>query len=391
MPGRFSKERAQAREKRGRSAGKLGESYSAGRNHPVRESHDRRCPTILQGLSGLAGVLPVNTGKVMKRRSKGSMANEAGKAGRVAARTATARVASRSDDVAGVRLTHPDRLLYPQQGLTKRDLAEFYAGIADWILPHVVERPLSLLRCPEGEGKACFFQRHAGNGLPEHLKPVLIEEEKARREYLFIEDERGLIALTQMGVLEIHPWGCRVGHIDEPDRLTLDLDPGRGVSWAKVVEAARSIRELLARVDLTSYAKTTGGKGLHVVVPLAPRQSWTVLKDFAHAVALELVRRSPRHYTATLSKAERAGKIFIDYLRTFRGATAVAAYSTRARPGAPVSTPVCWAELGAGLTSDRYTVANLGRRLERLEKDPWEGFFKVRQSITKAVQASLRG
>jgi len=336
-------------------------------------------------------VLPVNTGKVMKRRSKGSMANEAGKAGRVAARTATARVASRSDDVAGVRLTHPDRLLYPQQGLTKRDLAEFYAGIADWILPHVVERPLSLLRCPEGEGKACFFQRHAGNGLPGHLKPVLIEEEKARREYLFIEDERGLIALTQMGVLEIHPWGCRVGHVDEPDRLTLDLDPGRGVSWAKVVEAARSIRELLARVDLTSYAKTTGGKGLHVVVPLAPRQSWTVLKDFAHAVALELVRRSPRQYTATLSKAERAGKIFIDYLRTFRGASAVAAYSTRARPGAPVSTPIRWAELGAGLTSDQYTVANLGRRLERLEKDPWEGFFKVRQSITKAVQASLQG
>ncbi len=301
------------------------------------------------------------------------------------------RLAERGPDaVAGVRLSHPDRVLYPEQGLTKRDLAEFYHRISDRILPHIVERPLSLLRCPEGQGKACFFQKHAGTGVPEHLRPVMIEEEKARREYLYVEDERGLISLAQMGVLEIHPWGSRVGSVDAPDRLIFDLDPGPGVSWPRVVEGARAIRELLEALDLESFTKTTGGKGLHVVVPLVPRQDWTMLKDFSRAFALELVRQSPREYTATLSKSQRADKIFVDYLRNSRGATAVAAYSTRARGGAPVSTPVSWSELGAGLRSDRFTVTNLEKRLDSLRKDPWAGFFKTRQSLPRALLKKLR-
>lgn len=287
-------------------------------------------------------------------------------------------------EVAGVRLTHPDRVLYPEQGLTKRDLAEFYARISEWILPHVIERPLSLLRCPEGRGRACFFQKHAGTGVPEHLKPVMIVEEKARGEYLFLEEERGLISLAQMGVLEIHPWGSRMSRLEQPDRLTLDLDPGPGVAWPRVLEAARRIRALLDRLGLASFAKTTGGKGLHVVVPLAPRQTWALLKEFSRAIALELARRFPREYTATLSKTDRDGKIFIDYLRNSRGATAIAAYSTRARVGAPVSTPVAWSELSNGLRSDRYTIQNLPKRLDTLRKDPWEGFFKLRQDIPKA-------
>ena len=294
-----------------------------------------------------------------------------------------------SQEVAGVRLTHPDRVLYPEQGLTKRDLAEFYDGIKEWILPHIVERPLSLLRCPEGQGKECFFQKHAGTGVPEHLKPVMIAEEKARREYLFVEDERGLVSLAQMGVLEIHPWGSRVSRLEEPDRLTLDLDPGPGVGWPRVLETARRIRDLLDKLGLASFVKTTGGKGLHVVVPLAPRQTWAMLKEFSRVIALEMVRRFPREYTATLSKADRNGKIFIDYLRNSRGATAVAAYSTRARAGAPVSTPVAWSELGAGLRSDRYTIENLPRRLDTLKKDPWDGFFKLRQGISKALLKKL--
>ena len=303
-----------------------------------------------------------------------------------------ARLPERGPDViAGVRLSHPDRVLYPEQGLTKRDLAEFYHRIRDWVLPHIVERPLSLLRCPEGQGKACFFQKHAGTGVPEYLKPVMIEEEKARREYLYVEDERGLISLAQMGVLEIHPWGSRVGSVDAPDRLIFDLDPGPGVSWSRVVEGARAIRELLDGLDLESFTKTTGGKGLHVVVPLAPRQDWTMLKDFSRAFALELVRRSPREYTATLSKSQRTGKIFVDYLRNSRGATAVAAYSTRARAGAPVSTPVEWPELGGGLRSDRFTVTNIEKRLDSLAKDPWAGFFKTRQSLPKALLKKLHG
>lgn len=285
--------------------------------------------------------------------------------------------------MAGVRLTHPDRVLYPEQGLKKRDLAEFYARISRWILPHIVERPLSLLRCPEGRNKECFFQKHAGSGVPEHLKPVVIVEKQARREYLFLEDERGLIGLAQMGVLEIHPWGSRISRLEEPDRLTLDLDPGPGVPWPRIVAAARAIRGILDELGLASFVKTTGGKGLHVVLPLAPRQTWAMVKEFSRAVALEMVRRSPREYTATMSKADRAGKIFVDYLRNSRGATAVAPYSTRARAGAPVSTPVAWPELSARLRSDRYTIANLPKRLDTLDKDPWEGFFKLRQGIPR--------
>jgi bifunctional non-homologous end joining protein LigD len=292
-------------------------------------------------------------------------------------------------EVAGVPLTHPDRVLYPEQGLTKRDLAEFYDRISAWILPHIVERPLSLLRCPEGRGKACFFQKHAGTGVPEHLKPVAIVEEKARREYLFVEDERGLVSLAQMGVLEIHPWGSRVNRLEEPDRMILDLDPGPGVDWSRVVEGGRRIRSILDKLRLTSFVKTTGGKGLHVVVPLAPRQPWSVLKEFSRAIAIEMVKRFPHDYTASLSKADRVGKIFVDYLRNSRGATAVAAYSTRAWEGAPVSTPLAWSELGAGLRSDRYTVQNLEKRLGTLKKDPWEGFFKLRQSISKALLEHL--
>jgi len=289
-----------------------------------------------------------------------------------------------SEDVAGVRLTHPERVLYPEQGLTKRDLALFYEQITEWILPHVAERPLSLFRCPEGRGKECFFQKHAGTGVPEHLKPVMITEEKTRREYLFVDDQKGLISLAQMGVLEIHPWGSRIRRPDEPDRLIFDLDPGPGVSWPRVVEGARRARRLLEDLGLTPFVKTTGGKGLHVVVPLTPRQSWAVVKEFSRAIALEMVRRFPAEYTATLSKADRIGKIFIDYLRNSRGATAVAAYSTRARLGAPVSTPLTWKELGTGVLSDHYTVENLPKRLHTLAKDPWEGYFKTRQAIPKA-------
>lgn len=290
---------------------------------------------------------------------------------------------SHPEKVAGVPLTHPDRVLYPELGLTKLDLAEFYARISEWILPHIVERPLSLLRCPEGRGKECFFQRHAGTGVPRHLKPVAIVERKARREYLFLEDERGLVSLAQMSVLEIHPWGSRVERIEEPDRLILDLDPGPRVTWPRVVGAARKIRGVLQELAMTSFVKTTGGKGLHVVLPLGPRQSWTVLKEFSRAIALEMVRRSPREFTADPLKAARPGKIFVDYLRNSRGATAVAAYSTRARAGAPVSTPVAWSELDAGLPSDHYTIESLPRRLDRLKRDPWGGFSELRQGIPR--------
>ena len=291
------------------------------------------------------------------------------------------KTADSPSEFAGVRLTHPDRVLYPEQGLTKLALARFYDEISEWILPHVVDRPLNLLRCPEGRDEQCFFQKHATPGVSEHLKPVTIKEKGGSAQYLHIEDAKGLISLVQMGVLEIHLWGSRVDRLETPDVLTLDLDPSPGLDWARVTEAARRARALLSELGLESFLKTTGGKGLHVVVPLAPRESWITVKQFAQAVAGELVRRYPRDYTATLSKSARVGKVFVDYLRNARGATAVAAYSTRARAGAPVSTPLAWDELGRSAGSGRFTVKTLPKRLATLRTDPWTGYFKSRQRL----------
>jgi bifunctional non-homologous end joining protein LigD len=282
---------------------------------------------------------------------------------------------------AGVPLTHPDRVLYPDQGITKRDLAAFYEKIGDWILPHVVERPLSLVRCPAGQGKACFYQKHLGSEAPESIESVKVKEKGGVRTYAYIKDLAGLVSLVQLGVLELHPWGARVGDLEHPDRLTFDLDPAAGVPWKRVIATARELRSVLSELHLKSFVKTTGGKGMHVVVPLAPKQPWATVKDFAKGIAEAMVQQAPREYTASLSKASRTGKIFIDYLRNSQGATAVAAYSTRAWPGAPVATPVTWDELGADLRSDQFTVKTLPRRLAALSKDPWEGFFKSRQTL----------
>jgi len=209
-------------------------------------------------------------------------------------------------------------------------------------------------------------------------------------QYLYVESEKGLVGLVQMGVLEIHPWGSRVGRLETPDLLTLDLDPAPGVPWARVTEAARRSRALLEQLGLTSFVKTTGGKGLHVVVPLAPRESWLRLKQFSQAIAEELARRHPKDYTVNLSKSARVGKIFVDYLRNARGATAVAAYSTRARAGAPVSTPLAWDELGRGGGSDRFTVRSLPKRLATLKTDPWAGYFKTRQAIPRTFLLAVK-
>jgi bifunctional non-homologous end joining protein LigD len=298
------------------------------------------------------------------------------------------RASSRaSDAVAGVTLTHPERVLYPGQGITKRDLAAFYEEIADWILPHVVERPLSLVRCPAGQGTACFYQKHVGPEASDHIEGVKVSEKGGTRTYAYITDLAGLISLVQLGVLELHPWGSRVGNLEHPDRLTLDLDPAPGVPWKRVIATARQLRSLLTELRLKSFVKTTGGKGLHVVVPLAAKQPWAAVKDFSRSIALAMAQRAPGEYTASLSKASRTGKIFIDYLRNSQGATAVAAYSTRALPGAPVATPIAWDELGADLRSDHFTVKNLPRRLAALGKDPWAEFFKSRQVVPDAPRS----
>ncbi|HVV99077.1 MAG TPA: DNA ligase D [Planctomycetaceae bacterium] len=291
------------------------------------------------------------------------------------------------DTFAGVRLTHPDRVLYSEQGLTKQGLAAYYLQVADWILPHLAGRPLSLVRCPEGQRKACFYQKHAGPGTPDSIHRVKIPGEA--QEYLMVDDVAGLVSLVQMGVLEMHPWGARVDDIEAPDRLIFDLDPDVTVEWKRVVEDARRVRDLLAELELQSFVKTTGGKGLHVVVPLQRRQDWPTVKEFARAFVNRLAAGTPDRYTTNLSKAARHGKVFLDYLRNERGSTAVAAYSTRARSHATVSTPLAWDELSAAVQSDHFRVDNLHRRLRALDRDPWEGFFTARQSLTAAICRSV--
>jgi bifunctional non-homologous end joining protein LigD len=291
--------------------------------------------------------------------------------------------------VAGVRLTHPDRVLYPAQGLTKRDLALFYESIADWILPHLEGRPLTLVRCPEGAEKECFYMKHSGVWAPPALRRVFIKEKTKQGEYLVVDDLAGLVSLVQMGILEIHTWNSRAEKLEQPDRVVFDLDPGPGVAWGEVIEAARQIKGRLKELSLASFVKNSGSKGLHVVVPFSPGPSWEEGYGLARAVSESLAREDPRRYVASMAKAERKGKIFIDYLRNNRGATSVAAYSTRVRAGAPVSTPLDWDDLDPRVPADHYTVKTLPKRLESLSADPWAAYWKTRQRITAAVKKRL--
>ena len=293
-------------------------------------------------------------------------------------------------EVAGVKLTHPDRVLFRDQAITKLGLARYYEAVADWMVPHVADRPLSLVRCPEGERGACFYQKHAAPGVPKQVKRVRIRESGGGpASYLYVDDLPGIIALAQIGVLEIHPWGTRVERIERPDRLVLDLDPAPGLPWPRVVEAAEEARALLEGLGLVSFVKTTGGKGLHVVVPVRPEAGWDALRALGEGIGAAMTRRAPDRYTINPLKAARRGRVFIDYLRNIRGATAVAAYSPRAKPGAPVSTPLAWSELSAKTDPAAFTVATVPRRLTALRKDPWADFFSVDQAITARTATAL--
>jgi bifunctional non-homologous end joining protein LigD len=281
--------------------------------------------------------------------------------------------------VSGVALSHPDRVYWADAGVSKRGLAEFYTQVWKWMRPHVVGRPIALLRCPEGAAGQCFFQKHATMGIAtEHLHLVSERGDKI----ISIDDLAGLVSLVQAGVLEIHTRGTTVDDRERGDRLVFDLDPGPGTGWKDVVAAAREVRERLDKLKLKSFVKTSGGKGLHVVLPINP-VPWDAAKDFCHAVAASMAMDAPDRYTATATKSKRNKRIFIDYLRNSREATAVAPYSTRARPGAPVSTPIEWAELGTLKGANQFTVRNLPARLARLRKDPWENIGRLRQVLPK--------
>lgn len=289
------------------------------------------------------------------------------------------------DMVSGVHLTHPDKVLFSDGDITKRELAEYYVQVARWILPHVTNRMLSLVRCPEGAGKECFFQKHPGVATPKTIRVVPFQEKNDIRNYLVVDKVEDLVSLAQIGALELHVWGSQVDKLEYPDRMVFDLDPDPTVKWPLVVESAHQIRAFLEEIGLQSFVKTTGGKGLHIVVPLQRRQNWDEVKAFSKSIADLIAQAAPQQYTSNMAKSSRVGRIFIDYLRNGRTATAVCAYSTRAKPRAPVSVPLAWDELTAQIHADTYTVRNLMNRLNRLKHDPWAEIGKVRQSLSSAV------
>lgn len=299
---------------------------------------------------------------------------------------------SKASDVTfgGITLTSPGKLLFPDVGVTKEDLARYYESVAQLMLPYVVNRPISLVRCPEGCAETCFFQRHAMAGMSKAIKEIHIAGGETKKKYLYIDDEDGLFGLVQIGVLEIHDWSVTLKNIAKPDRLVFDLDPDAGLDMAIVKSAAQEVHDFLADLGLKSFLKGTGGKGLHIVAPLTPKAGWVEIKTFAKAVADALVTAQPDRYTANPLKRTRVGKIFVDYLRNQRGGSSICNYSTRAKPEAPVATPLRWDELNRLKSGAPYTVKTLPARLKRLKSDPWEGFFTTRQSITAKARKALR-
>jgi bifunctional non-homologous end joining protein LigD len=280
-------------------------------------------------------------------------------------------------EVAGVRLSHPDRVYWPDLGVTKSELAQYYETVAERLLPGLVERPLSLVRCPEGIGGARFYQKHAGSGVPERVPRVVVA--RGESPYAMVTDLPSVVSLVQIGVLELHVWGARADRLDRPDLLVFDLDPAPDVPWRNLADTARVLRALLEDLELVPFLRGTGGKGLHVVVPLRRGASWEDVKRFAHSLALRMEREAPQRFTTQAAKSRRKGRIFLDYLRNAREATAIASYSTRAQPGAPVAMPLFWEEIEGGKGPPRFNLREAPARLAR--EDPWRRFEASRRPL----------
>jgi bifunctional non-homologous end joining protein LigD len=300
--------------------------------------------------------------------------------------------------VAGIGISHPDRVMFPGAGLTKLDLARYYESVADWLIPHVVDRPLTLVRCPTGvrendppssKSPDCFFMKHSKLWAPPSLRRVRIREKTKIGEYLIADSLAAVVGLVQMDVLEIHTWNSRYARVEQPDRIVIDLDPGENVAWPAVVRAARFVRELLGGMKLDAFVKTTGGRGLHVVVPLVPAADWSECLAFARAFAATVTRRAPALFTDQFARIGRERKILIDYLRNNRTNTSIAAYSTRAKPDAPVSVPLTWTELSPTKPPDRFTALTVPQRLARLRSDPWKSYWATRQKIPRGAVRAL--
>ncbi len=299
----------------------------------------------------------------------------------------------------GVTLTNPDRVFWPLPHITKRDLAAYYDQVAPLLLPHVAGRPLTLVRCPSGleelpagvrqgqdRARRCFFHKHPSDDFSGPFEHVTITESRGPAPYLTLNERGGLTALAQMGTLEIHVWGSTWPDIERPDMLVFDLDPDPTVDWSTLAAAARLVRDVLRSSGLESFVKTTGGKGLHVVVPVTSSAGWEEVRSFCREVADRVVAEHPDRLTVNMAKAKRRGKIYVDHVRNNRGATSIAPYSTRAGERAPVAVPLRWTELSGKIRPDTYTVKNLAGRLTRLKDDPWDGYFDVRPNQAVAIR-----
>jgi len=299
---------------------------------------------------------------------------------------AAARIATKSSTGEAelpIRLTHPEKTLDTLTGLTKEELARYYLDVSERMLPHIAGRPLTLVRCPEGSGKPCFYQKHSNQMLPADLESIDIVDKKTGKPepYITLSTTKAIVELAQVGVLEIHPWGSRNESLEKPDRIVFDLDPDDAIPWKTLAAAADEVRRRLSKIGLESFLKTTGGHGLHVVVPIRADHSWAEVKQFAHQFAQEMERDEPSLYLTKMTKAARKGKIYLDYLRNERGATSIAPYSPRAREGAPVALPLSWKELKSK-ERPRFLVSDLARWKKRLADDPWSRMADIKQRLS---------
>ena len=281
---------------------------------------------------------------------------------------------------ADYHLTHPERVVFAKLGITKGDVARYYAAVAERMLPELANRPLSLLRCPDGVGKECFFQKHIGQNIGKHVERVRIRESSGVGTYFSVNDAAGLLELVQMNALEFHPWGAQVDDVEHCDRMVFDLDPDRSVTWQQIVAAARDVKAQLAKVGLESFVRTSGGKGLHVVVPLEPAAAWDDAREFSGSFARAMSELAPDKYVATAGEKNRRGRIFIDWLRNGRGATSVASYSLRARAEGGIAMPLTWTQLGRSTSGSMYSIAG-ALKAPVAKRDPWEGIAALKQKL----------
>ena len=303
---------------------------------------------------------------------------------------ATKAAGSDGNAVLGVKISHPDRVIWPKRGITKVELARYVEEVGEWLLPHIKDRPLSLVRCPDGAEGECFYQRHLMMGAsPGNLRTVK-RERSSKGAYIYAATLDAVVSAVQNGAIEFHTWGATVPDIKHPDRITMDLDPDEALSWETLVEGTVLTRTLMDGLGLKSFLKTTGGKGLHVVAPIRRELEWDEVKAFTQRIAEMLVKARPDLFTAKIAKARRPNKIFVDYLRNSETASAVAAFSPRARPDAGVSVPLAWDELDAkDDLRKRFDVTNVAARLKKLRHDPWADYERTRQGITAKMKKAL--